>query len=290
MPLTGSAREMTKAEGSTKSGGVVMPVITMKQLLEAGAHFGHRTRRWNPKMAPYIYGSRKGIYIIDLQKTLKLIEEACEFIRAKASEGGTMIMVGTKKQAQRVIEEEAKRCGAFYVNNRWLGGLLTNFKTIKSRIDRLIELEQMEQSGELAKLPKKEQSRLRKVLEKLRKNLGGLKGMDKLPEIVFVVDPRKEKNAVAEANILGIPVVGIVDTNCDPDPIDYVIPANDDAIRSIKLIVSKIADAYLEGREGVSFAEPEPQEAPKAEVPEEKESEIDISDLFEDTDLEEEEE
>jgi small subunit ribosomal protein S2 len=281
---------MTKAEGSTKSGGVVMPVITMKQLLEAGAHFGHRTRRWNPKMSPYIYGSRKGIYIIDLQKTLKLIEEACEFIRAKASEGGTMIMVGTKKQAQRVIEEEAKRCGAFYVNNRWLGGLLTNFKTIKSRIDRLIELEQMEQSGELAKLPKKEQSRLRKVLEKLRKNLGGLKGMDKLPEIVFVVDPRKEKNAVAEANILGIPVVGIVDTNCDPDPIDYVIPANDDAIRSIKLIVSKIADAYLEGREGVSFAEPEPQEAPKAEFPEEKESEIDISDLFEDTDLEEEEE
>ncbi len=266
-----------------------MPVVTMKQLLEAGAHFGHRTRRWNPKMAPYIYGSRKGIYIIDLQKTLKLIEEACEFVRSKASEGGTMIMVGTKKQAQKVIEEEAKRCGAFYVNNRWLGGLLTNFKTIKSRIDKLVELEQMEESGELAKLPKKEQSRLRKVLEKLRKNLGGLKGMERLPDIVFVVDPRKEKNAVAEANILGIPVVAIVDTNCDPDPIDYVIPANDDAIRSIKLIVSKIADAYLEGREGVSFAEPETQQ-PKTETAEEKESEIDISDLFEDTDLEEEEE
>lgn len=266
-----------------------MPVVTMKQLLEAGAHFGHRTRRWNPKMAPYIYGSRKGIYIIDLQKTLKLLEEACEFVRSKASEGGTMIMVGTKKQAQKVIEEEAKRCGAFYVNNRWLGGLLTNFKTIKSRIDKLVELEQMEESGELAKLPKKEQSRLRKVLEKLRKNLGGLKGMERLPDIVFVVDPRKEKNAVAEANILGIPVVAIVDTNCDPDPIDYVIPANDDAIRSIKLIVSKIADAYLEGREGVSFAEPEPQQ-PKTEAAEEKEGEIDISDLFEDTDLEEEEE
>ncbi|MGB9790463.1 30S ribosomal protein S2 [Thermotoga caldifontis] len=266
-----------------------MPVVTMKQLLEAGAHFGHRTRRWNPKMAPYIYGSRKGIYIIDLQKTLKLIEEACEFVRSKASEGGTMIMVGTKKQAQKVIEEEAKRCGAFYVNNRWLGGLLTNFKTIKSRIDKLVEIEQMEESGELAKLPKKEQSRLRKVLEKLRKNLGGLKGMERLPDIVFVVDPRKEKNAVAEANILGIPVVAIVDTNCDPDPIDYVIPANDDAIRSIKLIVSKIADAYLEGREGVSFAEPETQQ-PKTEAAEEKESEIDISDLFEDTDLEEEEE
>lgn len=267
-----------------------MPVVTMKQLLEAGAHFGHRTRRWNPKMAPYIYGSRKGIYIIDLQKTLKLIEEACEFIRAKASEGGTMIMVGTKKQAQRVIEEEAKRCGAFYVSNRWLGGLLTNFKTIKSRIDKLVELEQMEESGELAKLPKKEQSRLRKVLEKLRKNLGGLKGMEKLPDIVFVVDPRKEKNAVAEANILGIPVIAIVDTNCDPDPIDYVIPANDDAIRSIKLIVSKIADAYLEGREGVSFAEPEPEQPQKVTAEKEPESEIDISDLFEDTSFEEEEE
>lgn len=267
-----------------------MPVITMKQLLEAGAHFGHRTRRWNPKMAPYIYGSRKGIYIIDLQKTLKLIEEACEFIRTKASEGGTMIMVGTKKQAQRVVEDEAKRCGAFYVNNRWLGGLLTNFKTIKSRIDKLVELEQMEESGELAKLPKKEQSRLRKVLEKLRKNLGGLKGMEKLPDIVFVVDPRKEKNAVAEANILGIPVIAIVDTNCDPDPIDYVIPANDDAIRSIKLIVSKIADAYLEGREGVSFAEPEPEQPQKVTAEKEPESEIDISDLFEDTSFEEEEE
>lgn len=266
-----------------------MPVVTMKQLLEAGAHFGHRTRRWNPKMAPYIYGSRKGIYIIDLQKTLKLIEEACEFIRTKASEGGTMIMVGTKKQAQRVIEEEAKRCGAFYVNNRWLGGLLTNFRTIKSRIDKLAELERMEESGELAKLPKKEQSRMRKVLEKLRKNLGGLKGMERLPDIVFVVDPRKEKNAVAEANILGIPVIAIVDTNCDPDPIDYVIPANDDAIRSIKLIVSKIADAYLEGREGVSFAEPEPEQPQKVEA-KESESEIDISDLFEDTSFEEEEE
>ncbi len=266
-----------------------MPAITMKQLLEAGAHFGHRTRRWNPKMAPYIYGARKGIYIIDLQKTLKLIEEACDFVRAKASEGATMLFVGTKKQAQHVVREEAKRCGAFYVDNRWLGGLLTNFNTIKSRIARLIELEQMEESGELNKFPKKEQSILRKELEKLRKNLGGLKGMTKLPDILYLVDPRKEKNAVAEANILNIPVIALVDTNCDPDPIDFVIPANDDAIRSIKLITSRIADAYLEGREGVSFAEQPTEEV--SEHPTEaltEEESLDISDLFEETELEEE--
>jgi len=270
-----------------------MPVITMKQLLEAGVHFGHRTRRWNPKMAPYIYGARKGIYIIDLQKTLKLVEEACEFVRTKASEGATMILVGTKKQAQHVVKEEAERCGCFYVNNRWLGGLLTNFKTIKPRIDRLIELEQMEQNGELAKLPKKEQSRLRKVLEKLRKNLGGLKGMDRPVDIIYVIDPRKERIAVEEANALGIPVIGIVDTNCDPEPVDYVIPANDDAIRSIKLITSKIAEAYLEGREGVSFAEEsveQPVEQPEEQTTVKEEDSLDLSDLFEEGELEEEEE
>ncbi len=266
-----------------------MASVTMKQLLEAGAHFGHRTRRWNPKMAPYIYGARKGIYIIDLQKTLKLIEEACDFVRSKASEGATLLFVGTKKQAQHVVREEARRCGAFYVDNRWLGGLLTNFNTIKSRIARLIELEQMEETGEMNRFPKKEQSALRKELEKLRKNLGGLKGMTKIPDILFLVDPRKEKNAVAEANILGIPVIAIVDTNCDPDPIDFVIPANDDAIRSIKLIASAIADAYLEGREGISFAE-QPTEATTAQPagsPSEEET-LNIDDLFEETELEEE--
>ncbi|ABV33951.1 MULTISPECIES: 30S ribosomal protein S2 [Pseudothermotoga] len=266
-----------------------MPVITMKQLLEAGVHFGHRTRRWNPKMAPYIYGARKGIYIIDLQKTLKLVEEACDFVKSKASEGATMIFVGTKKQAQHVVKEEAGKCGAFYVNNRWLGGLITNFKTIKPRIDKLIELEEMEKNGELAKLPKKEQSRLRKALEKLRKNLGGLKAMDRIPDIIYVIDPRKERIAVAEANKMGIPVIGVVDTNCDPDPVDFVIPANDDAIRSIKLITSKIAEAYLEGREGVSFTEETPSEPIQSDSSEEEEGSLDISDLFEDTDLKEEE-
>jgi len=245
-----------------------MAVVTMKQLLEAGVHFGHRVRRWNPKMSPYIYTSRKGIYIIDLQKTLELLEQAYTFVRDKASEGATILFVGTKKQAQQVIKEEAERCGAFYVNSRWLGGLLTNFKTIRSRIEKLIELEEKEKSGELEKLPKKELSRIRRILEKLRKNLGGLKGMTRLPDILYVVDPRKEKIAVAEANKLGIPIVAIVDTNCDPDLIDYVIPGNDDAIRSIKLITSVIANAYLEGREGVPLREEEEEE--KKEEEEEK--------------------
>lgn len=247
-----------------------MPVVTMKQLLEAGVHFGHRTRRWNPKMAPYIYTERKGIYIIDLQKTQQLLEEAYYFVREKASEGATILFVGTKKQAQGVIKSEAERCGAFYVNNRWLGGLLTNFKTIRSRIDKLIELEEKERNGEFDKLPKKEQSRIRRILEKLRKNLGGLRDMRRLPDIVYIVDPRKEKIAVAEANKMGIPIVAIVDTNCDPDPIDYVIPGNDDAIRSIKLITSVIADAYLEGREGAPLTKEElvatePEEMPSFE-------------------------
>ncbi len=247
-----------------------MPVVTMKQLLEAGVHFGHRTRRWNPKMKPYIYAARKGIYIIDLQKTLKLLDEAYEFVKKRASEGATILFVGTKKQAQQVIKEEAERCGAFYVNNRWLGGLLTNFHTIRKRIDKLIELEEMEAAGEFEKYTKKEQSKLRRILEKLRKNLGGLKGMDRIPDILYVVDPRKEKIAVAEANKLGIPIVAMVDTNSDPDLIDYVIPSNDDAIRSIKLITSKIADAYLEGREGVPYSsEGGEEEAGKEEVKEE---------------------
>ncbi len=242
-----------------------MAVVTMKQLLEAGVHFGHRVRRWNPKMSPYIYTARKGIYIIDLQKTLELLEQAYAFVRDKASEGATILFVGTKKQAQQVIKDEAERCGAFYVNNRWLGGLLTNFKTIRSRIEKLIELEEKEKSGELEKLPKKELSRIRRILEKLRKNLGGLKGMTRIPDILYVVDPRKEKIAVAEANKLGIPIVAIVDTNCDPDLIDYVIPGNDDAIRSIKLITSVIANAYLEGREGVPLREEEEEEKKEEE-------------------------
>jgi small subunit ribosomal protein S2 len=235
-------------------------VLTMKQLLEAGVHFGHRTQRWNPKMKEYIFGARKGIYIIDLQKTSKLLDEAYNFVRDKAAEGGTILFVGTKKQAQQVIKQEAERCGAFYVNHRWLGGLLTNFETIRKRIDKLIELEEMEANGEFDHLPKKEQSRLRRILEKLRKNLGGLKNMTRLPDVIYIVDPRKERNAVFEANLLKIPTVAIVDTNCDPDEIDYIIPGNDDAIRAIQLITSKIADAYLEGREGVSFGSEEAEE------------------------------
>jgi len=243
------------AEGKPNHGGVFMPVVTMKQLLEAGVHFGHRTQRWNPKMKPYIYGERKGIYIVDLQKTAKLLDEAYDFVRDVASRGGTILFVGTKKQAQMVVKNEAQRCGGFYVNNRWLGGLLTNFTTIQSRIDRLMELEEMEANGELDKLPKKEQSKLRKTLEKLRKNLGGVKTMKSLPDVIFLIDPRKERIAVEEANYLGIPLVAMVDTNCDPDPIDYVIPSNDDAIRAIALITAKIADAYLEGREGIPYSE-----------------------------------
>lgn len=222
----------------------------MKQLLEAGVHFGHRTRRWNPKMKPYIYGERKGIYIIDLQKTLKLTEEAYNFVLNKAKEGAEFLFVGTKRQAQQIIEEEAKRCGAFYVNNRWLGGLMTNFETIKTRIKKLKEYEEMEENGELAKLPKKEQSVIRKRLDKLRKNLNGVKEMKEVPGVLFVVDPKKEEIAVAEANKLGIKVIGIADTNCDPDVIDYLVPGNDDAIRAIQLIANTMGNAILEGREG----------------------------------------
>ncbi|MGI9952009.1 30S ribosomal protein S2 [Moorellaceae bacterium AZ2] len=227
-----------------------MAIISMKQLLEAGVHFGHQTRRWNPKMAPYIFTERNGIYIIDLQRTVKKIEEAYNFVRDTASNGGKILFVGTKKQAQESIKEEAQRCGMYYVNVRWLGGTLTNFATIRRRIERLKELERMEEDGTLELLPKKEAMTLRKERERLERFLGGIKDMRQLPDALFVVDPRKERIAVAEARRLGIPVVAIVDTNCNPDEIDYVIPGNDDAIRAIKLLTSKIADAVLEGLQG----------------------------------------
>ncbi|WP_206830776.1 30S ribosomal protein S2 [Alicyclobacillus fructus] len=227
-----------------------MAIISMKQLLEAGVHFGHQTRRWNPKMARYIFTERNGIYIIDLQKTVRKVEEAYNFVRDLAASGGTVLFVGTKKQAQEAVKEEAERCGMFYVNQRWLGGTLTNFNTIQKRIRRLQELEQMEEDGTFEVLPKKEVILLRKERERLEKFLGGIKGMKKLPDALFIIDPRKERIAVAEARKLGIPIVAIVDTNCDPDEIDYVIPGNDDAIRAVRLLTSKMADAVLEGTQG----------------------------------------
>ena len=227
-----------------------MSVISMKQLLEAGVHFGHQTRRWNPKMKEYIFTERNGIYIIDLQKTVKKIDEAYNFVRDIAMNDGTVLFVGTKKQAQESIEQEAKRCEMFYVNQRWLGGLLTNFKTIQTRIATLNQINKMEADGDFDLLPKKEVIQLCALREKLMKNLGGIKEMKKLPSCMFVVDPRKEHIAVMEARNLGIPIVAIVDTNCDPDDVDYVIPGNDDAIRAVKLIASKIADAVLEGKQG----------------------------------------
>lgn len=228
-----------------------MSVITMKQLLEAGVHFGHQTRRWNPKMAPYIFTERNGIYIIDLQKTVKKVEEAYNFVRDTAAEGKDILFVGTKKQAQEAIQEEAERVGMHFVNNRWLGGMLTNFQTIKSRIKRLEELHVMEEDGTMDVLPKKEVAALLNEMDKLEKNLGGIRNLDiNNVGAMFVVDPRKERIAIAEAHTLGIPVVAIVDTNCDPDEIDYVIPGNDDAIRAVKLIAAKLSDAVIEGRQG----------------------------------------
>ena len=234
-----------------------MSVISMKQLLEAGVHFGHQTRRWNPKMAPYIFAERNGIYIIDLQKTVKKVDEAYAAVADFISEGGQILFVGTKKQAQESIKEEAERCGMFYVNERWLGGMLTNFKTIRTRIERLKELEKMQEDGTFEVLPKKEVAVLLHEKEKLDKNLGGIKEMTRIPDVMFVVDPRKEKIAIQEAHILGIPVVPIVDTNCDPEEVDYVIPGNDDAIRAVKLIASKIADAVIEAKQGEQQAEAE---------------------------------
>ncbi len=229
-------------------------VISMKQLLEAGVHFGHQTRRCNPKMAPYIFTERNGIYIIDLQKTLKKVEEAYYFVRDIAAEGGEILFVGTKKQAADAVKAEAERIGMYYVNARWLGGMLTNFKTIRKRIDRLFQLNKMEEDGTFDLLPKKEVIKLNLEREKLEKYLGGIKNMKKLPSVLFVVDPRKERNAILEAKKLHIPVVAIVDTNCDPDEVDYVIPGNDDAIRAVKLIAETMANAMIEGKEGSAAA------------------------------------
>ncbi|WP_270369523.1 30S ribosomal protein S2 [Megamonas funiformis] len=227
-----------------------MAVISMKQLLEAGVHFGHQTRRWNPKMAPYIFTERNGIYIIDLQKTVKKVDEAYDFLRSVAEEGKSILFVGTKKQAQEAVKEEALKSGMFYVNERWLGGMMTNFATIRKSINRLKELEAMEEDGTFEVLSKKEVLSLKREQEKLEKSLGGIKDMEELPGALFIVDPRKERIAVAEAKKLNIPIVAIVDTNCDPDEIDYVIPGNDDAIRAVKLLTSRMADAVIEGRQG----------------------------------------
>ncbi|RFU61555.1 30S ribosomal protein S2 [Peribacillus glennii] len=234
-----------------------MSVISMKQLLEAGVHFGHQTRRWNPKMKKYIFTERNGIYIIDLQKTVKKVEEAYNFVKELAANGGTVLFVGTKKQAQESVKEEAIRSGMYYVNQRWLGGTLTNFETIQKRISRLKEIEKMEENGTFDVLPKKEVIQLKKEWERLEKFLGGIKDMKGLPDAIFVIDPRKERIAVAEAHKLNIPLVGIVDTNCDPDEIDVVIPANDDAIRAVKLLTGKMADAILEAKQGEETAAPE---------------------------------
>ena len=227
-----------------------MSVISMKQLLEAGVHFGHQTRRWNPKMAPYIYTERNGIYIIDLQKSVGMVDDAYKAVADIAADGGTILFVGTKKQAQDAIAVEAERCGMYYVNERWLGGMLTNFKSIQGRIARLKAIETMEQDGTFEVLPKKEVIELKKELAKLQKNLGGIKEMKRLPDAIFVVDPKKERICVQEAHTLGIPLIGICDTNCDPEELDYVIPGNDDAIRAVKLIVSKMADAVIEAKQG----------------------------------------
>ncbi|AKG04555.1 MULTISPECIES: 30S ribosomal protein S2 [Salimicrobium] len=232
-----------------------MSAISMKQLLEAGVHFGHQTRRWNPKMKKYIFTERNGIYIIDLQKTVKKVDEAFNYVRDLAADGGTVLFVGTKKQAQDTVREEANRAGMYYINQRWLGGTLTNFKTIRKRIGRLKEIERMEEDGTFDVLPKKEVMELNKEREKLERFLGGIRNMESLPDALFVIDPRKERIAIAEAHKLDIPIVGMVDTNCDPDEIDYVIPANDDAIRAVKLLTGKMADAILEAKQGEEEAE-----------------------------------
>ncbi len=242
-----------------------MSVVSMKQLLEAGVHFGHQTRRWDPKMAPYIFTQRNGIYIIDLQKTIKMLDDAYSFVRAVAQNGGVILFVGTKKQAQDSIAEEATRAGQYYVNQRWLGGTLTNWKTIQSRVQRLKDLKKMSEDGTFDVLPKKEASLLTKEKDKLERFLGGIEDMPRIPDVLFVVDPKKEKIAVHEANILGIPVVAMVDTNTDPDPVDVVIPANDDAIRAIRLISGAMADAVIEGKQGQDDDSAEAEMAKSAE-------------------------
>ena len=245
-----------------------MSVISMKQLLEAGVHFGHQTRRWNPKMAPYIFTERNGIYIIDLQKTVKKAEEAYNFIREVSEAGKDVIFVGTKKQAQEAVKEEAERSNMYFVNHRWLGGMLTNFTTIKTRINRLNKLDEMEQDGTFDVLPKKEVIKLKLEREKLQRNLGGIKEMKKIPDAIFIVDPKKERICVQEAHTLGIPLIGICDTNCDPEELDYVIPGNDDAIRAVKLIVSKMADAVIEANQGAAEDEYYEEAAEAAEAEE----------------------
>jgi small subunit ribosomal protein S2 len=243
-----------------------MAIVTMKQLLEAGVHFGHQTRRWNPKMAPYIFAERNQIYIIDLQKTIRLINEAYDFIKEVTAEGKPILFVGTKKQAQESIRDEAVRCGEYYVNERWLGGMLTNYKTIETRIKRLFELDKMEEEGTMELLTKKEKALLLAEREKLERFLGGIKNMPELPGAIFVIDPRKEKIAVHEARKLGIPVIGVVDTNCDPDEIDYVIPGNDDAIRAVKLLTSVMADAVVEAKQGAETFEEAAEEETAADA------------------------
>jgi len=260
----GFVNPLNEVEVSKNRRYVKMAVIAMKQLLEAGVHFGHQTRRWNPKMAEYIFTERNGIYIIDLQKTVKKIEEAYDFIREVAANGDDVLFVGTKKQAQESIKEEAERVGMYFVNARWLGGMMTNFKTIRKRIDRLNQIKKMEEDGTFDLLPKKEVIKLKGELEKLEKFLGGIKEMKRLPGALFVVDPKKEHIAIMEAKKLGIPVVAIVDTNCDPEEVDYVIPGNDDAIRAVKLIASTMANAILEGKQGEQFSVDEAEEAEEA--------------------------
>ena len=230
-----------------------MAVVAMKQLLEAGVHFGHQTRRWDPKMAEYIFQARNGIHIIDLQKTSKKLDEAYSFVKEQAEEGKTILFVGTKKQAQECVKEAAEKCGMYYVDQRWLGGMLTNFKTIRTRVQRLKEIERMQEDGTFDVLPKKEVIGLKKELEKLERNLGGIKEMEELPGVLFVVDPKKERTAILEAKKLNIPVVGLVDTNCNPEDVDYAIPGNDDAIRAVKLIADVIANAVIEGKQGETF-------------------------------------
>ena len=245
-----------------------MAVVAMKQLLEAGVHFGHQTRRWDPRMAEYIFQARNGIHIIDLQKTSKKLDEAYAFLKEQAEEGKTVLFVGTKKQAQDCMKEAAEKCGMFYVNQRWLGGMLTNFETIKKRVDRLKQLEKMQEDGTFDVLPKKEVILLKKEMDKLEKNLGGIKDMEELPGVIFLVDPKKERNAVLEARKLNIPTIGLIDTNCNPEDVDYVIPGNDDAIRAVKLIADVMANSVIEGRQGESLGEVEEMQEATTEEPE----------------------
>ena len=255
-----------------------MAVVAMKQLLEAGVHFGHQTRRWDPRMAEYIFQARNGIHIIDLQKTSKKLDEAYAFLKEQAEEGKTVLFVGTKKQAQDCMKEAAEKCGMFYVNQRWLGGMLTNFETIKKRVDRLKQLEKMQEDGTFDVLPKKEVILLKKEMEKLEKNLGGIKDMEELPGVIFLVDPKKERNAVLEARKLNIPTIGLIDTNCNPEDVDYVIPGNDDAIRAVKLIADVMANAVIEGRQGESLGEVEEMQETTTEEPESIEEVVENAD------------